>query len=279
MRKYRIGFSAASLPRLLPLRTLFSRRWWGTTLLVLAALAVMVRLGFWQLDRLEQRQTRNAEITRQLALPPLPLTDDALLPEDLTTLKTRQAVAQGEFDFSHQVALKLQNWQGSPGIHLVTPLLIEGSSKAVLVDRGWIPQAEALPDHWQQFDDPGPVTVTGLIQLTQALPQNRAASKPLTEVANQPQIEWYRVDIAVIQPQMPYQLLPIYIRQSPQSANHTTLPYRSEPEFDLSDGPHLGYAIQWYIFALILGIGYIRYVGKETAGNQLTKKRKIQTST
>ena len=42
-----------------------------------------------------------------------------------------------------------------------------------------------------------------------------------------------------------------------------SLPYEVEPELDLSNGPHLGYAIQWFIFAFILGIMYVRYVSKK----------------
>jgi surfeit locus 1 family protein len=185
----------------------------------------------------------------------------------LATLKIRRGTARGEFDFSRQVALKHQNWMGSPGVHLITPFIIEGGSRAVLVDRGWIPQAEALPDRWSQFDEAGPVTVLGFIQLSQSLPQGRIgadqAGERVDDSGRIAQTEWYRVDIAAIQDQLPYELLPVYIQQSPPDGSNGSLPYRTEPEFDLTDGPHMGYAIQWYIFALILGIGYVRYVIKK----------------
>jgi surfeit locus 1 family protein len=238
------------------LATLFNRRWWWSTLLVLLGMAVLIRLGFWQLDRLAERRAYNAETAQQLALPPLSLTGESL-PDDLTNLKTRRATAHGEFDFSRQVALKHQNWMNAPGIHLITPLVIEGSSRAVLVDRGWVPTDQAAAENWSQFDESGPVTVTGFIQLSQTLPEDSANTGQSMPAG--PQSEWYRVDIGAIQTQMPYELLPIYILQSP-SGDNSRLPYRVEPEFDLSDGPHLGYAIQWYIFALILGVIYVRYV-------------------
>ncbi len=226
----------------------------------------MVRLGFWQLDRLAQRRASNAELVQQLALPPLSLAGDALPAElvdggDLTALKNRAASARGTYDFSHQVVLKLQNWQGQPGVHLITPLLIEGSSRAVLavlVDRGWVPYAEAAPDSQRQFDEPGPVTVTGRFQLSQPLPA--AATQP-----GSPQAEWYRLDIAALQAQVPYPLLPVYIQQSPPPGGNVKLPYRVEPVYDLSDGPHLSYAIQWYSFAVIFGGGYGYYVYKNAA--------------
>jgi surfeit locus 1 family protein len=242
-----------------------ARRLWWSALIVLAGMAIMIRLGFWQLDRLAERRASNAELVRQLALPPLSLSGDALPAElragaDLTALKNRAASARGTYDFSHQVVLKLQSWQGQPGAHLITPLLIEGSSRAVLVDRGWVPYAEATPQALPQFDEPGPVTVTGRIQLSQPLP---AASARPTSL----QADWYRLDIAAIQAQVPYQLLPIAIQQSPPPGRGgiAKLPYRVEPVFDLSDGPHLSYAIQWYSFALIFGGSYVIYVYKNAA--------------
>ncbi len=241
------------------LMTLFNRRWWWTTLLVLLGMALLARLGFWQLDRLGQRRARNTELVQQLALPPLSLTGESL-PDDLTSLRNRTASARGTFDFSHQIALKHQNWMNAPGIHLIAPLVIEGSSRAVLVDRGWLPTDQAAPESWSGFDEVGPVTAVGSVQLSQTLPGNTSP------IPAYPQTEWYRVDIDAIQAQMPYDLLPIYILQLPADDGRAALPYRIEPEFDLSDGPHLGYAIQWYIFALILGIIYVRVVSKNRAG-------------
>jgi surfeit locus 1 family protein len=248
----------------LPLRILFSRQYWWATLVVIFGMVVLARLGIWQLDRLEQRKARNAEIVRQLELPPLSLTDEALLGDDLIGLKNRRATARCEFYFSHQMALLYQNLHDTPGIHLITPLVIEGSSQAVLVDRGWIPVDQAAPENWPQFDEPGPVSVTGFIRLSETLPA-RSGDASQSQVAR-PQPDWYRVDIKAIQGQVPYDLLPVYILQSPPESRDITLPYEVEPGFDLSNGPHLGYAIQWFIFSLILGIVYVRAVTKkETA--------------
>lgn len=259
-------------PRLrwLPLRLLFSRQYWWATLVVILGMIVLARLGIWQLDRLEQRKARNAEIVRQLELPPLSLTDEATLGDDLIDLKNRRATARGEFDFSHQMVLLYQNLHDTPGIHLITPLVIEGSSQAVLVDRGWVPIDQAAPENWPQFDEPGPVgitgpvSITGFIRLSETLPA-RSGDASQSQVAR-PQYDWYRVDINAMQGQVPYDLLPVYILQSPPEGQDITLPYEVEPGFDLSNGPHLGYAIQWFLFALILAIVYVSAVTKkETA--------------
>lgn len=240
----------------------FNKRWWLSTLLVLVAMGVMARLGVWQLNRLAQRQARNAQTVHQLSLPPLSLNNGDPLPVDLTTLKLRQATASGTFDFSRQVALTQQNWLGSPGIHLITPLIVEGSNQAVLVDRGWIPYDESAPDKWAQFNELSQLPVTGFIKLSQEIPQTQTGiTQSPNNMPNAPQTEWYRVDIAAIQAQLPYQLLPVYIEQLPAGSSNNP-PFSATPEFDLSEGPHMGYAIQWFVFALILGLGYINYVRK-----------------
>jgi surfeit locus 1 family protein len=246
--------------------TFFSRAWWWTTLLVLIGMAVLTRLGLWQLDRLEQRRAYNTQIVQQLALPPFDLTG-AALPADLTTLKNRQAMVRGEYDLSRQVALTHQSWMNTPGFHLITPLIIEGEARsgnsrptAVLVDRGWLPAAQQEAEGWSQYDVAGPQTVTGYIMLSQTLP---GADDP-NPAPNALQREWYRVDIADIESQMPYELLPVYLQQGPSSDAGTSLPYRSQLDADLSEGNHFSYAIQWFIFAAILGIGYVYFVGKRT---------------
>lgn len=253
---------AVSIPRfrLSLLSNLFSRRWWWVTLVVLLGMGVLARLGVWQLDRLEQRKARNATLVQQLSLPPLALPGEPL-PHNLADLKNRQANARGEFDFSHQVALLYQNRMNVPGVHLIAPLVIEGTSQAVLVDRGWLPIDQADPDNWPLYDELGPVSVTGFIQLSQTLPAR--AGDDVQQIPSEPLSEWYRVDIEAIQAQVPYELLPIYILQLPHGEIDTVLPYQVETEFDLSNGPHMGYAIQWFLFALILGVTYVSYVNKK----------------
>lgn len=234
-------------------RTLFSKRWWWTTLLVVAGMIVLFRLGIWQLDRLQQRQTRNAEYVQQISAPPLRLTG-ADLAVDPAGLRDRQVEVQGTYDFSEQLILVQQNWQGRPGAHLITPLLIEGGEFAVLVDRGWVPTADVEAGNLAQFDEPSSQSVTGAIQLSQTLSDGRET------IVEGKQQEWYRIDVEAIQKQMPYKLLPIYVLASPAEDTIEQLPYHIENEIDLSDGPHLFYAIQWFFFTLLLGVGYLYFV-------------------
>lgn len=236
------------------LATIFNRRWWWVTLLVVLGMLLLVRLGIWQLDRLAQRRAFNAQVSQHLAAAPLKLTAEAELPDDPTLLRHRPVEASGAYDFSEQIFLDQQRWQGQLGGHLVAPLVLPGGEKAVLVDRGWLPAEMADPSIWPQFDETGQLTITGYAQPPQTLPGGRSV------IPDAPQQKWFRLDIRAIQQQMPYELLPIYILQSPTEGRADALPYRAEPEIDLSEGPHMGYALQWFIFAMILGGGYLALV-------------------
>lgn len=231
-------------------KALFSRRWLLPTIAVVAGMILLARLGVWQLDRLDQRRAENAALLAALESEPINL-NDAVLPTDLVPLKDRDAVVQGEFDFTHQGIVKLQTFQGRAGVNLVAPLVLAGGETAVLVDRGWVPEE----NNYAVYHEPGPQTINGYIALTQTLNRAGASNTLAAERA------WYRVDIAAIQAQMPYELLPVFITQAPGETNEQP-PLRSEREVDLSEGPHLGYAVQWFLFSTILGVMYIVLVNK-----------------
>ena len=244
------------------IKTLFSRKWLFTTLLALAAMAVLVRLGIWQLDRLEQRQAFNARVLAQIEAEPLDLSAGNI-PANLTSMEYRQVSVEGEYDHEYQVALRNQVWQGRSGAHLLTPMKIQGSDNLVLVDRGWIPLEDIEPDRWDQYLEPGVVSVSGVIRASQQSPDfgNRVDPTPMP---GQSLSAWHLADLGRMAEQMPYDLLPVYIQQAADvTLSVESMPYRSQPDMELSEGPHLGYAMQWFTFALILGIGYPFYVRRE----------------
>ncbi len=237
-------------------RTFFSRRWWWATLLVIILMGVFIRLGFWQLSRRQERLAANAAYVAQISQSPLTL-DASYLAADPEALVDRAAIAQGRYDHDQQILLTQQSWLGRPGARLVTPLVFEDGQTAVLVDRGWIPAADAEQDDLSRFDEPGPQSIAGTVRQSQVLSRGRT-----TEVDG-PQQRWYRVEIGAIQEQMPYQLLPFYLQQTPPDGVQEALPYRAAVEYDLGEGPHLGYAIQWFLFATVLAVGYTRFVSTQ----------------
>jgi len=235
------------------IRLLFGPRRWWQTLLVLAAALVMVRLGFWQLDRLAQRRARNAQIRAQMTAPPLNLNTDPI-PGDLASVRYRRVLARGRFDFSHQFALKNRTSRRGAGVDLITPLILDGRDGAVLVDRGWIPYENANPLQWDAFNSPQEtVTITGFVGLSAMPPPN--LQRPILPDEHR---ALFYIDPSSLAELVPYPLFPFYIVwMPPQGKEDTTLPLRYSPHYDLSEGPHLGYAIQWFLFAAVVPTVYL----------------------
>ncbi len=238
-------------------KQLFNRRWWWSTLVVIAGMLFLAKLGLWQLDRLEQRRARNAVLAEQLAQPAqdvLALVASA----DPQSLANRAAHARGQFDYEQQVVIKSQVLDGQPGIYLVTPLILEGADRAILVNRGWLPAQQADPAQWAQFQEEPREVWQGYLLPSQKMPDGSTSPIPDT-----PQREWYRLDVEAIQSQMPYELLPVVlVLEAEPDRPWDQLPRRLPRNVALDEGSHLSYALQWFAFALMLGIGYIAYVRK-----------------
>jgi surfeit locus 1 family protein len=214
----------------------------------------MIRLGFWQLDRLQQRRASNSRELTQINSPVLDLSLDPTS-QRLTDSAYRSVKVTGVYDFLQQVYIKNLVWGNQLGIHLLTPLHISGNSQVVLVDRGWIPFEDAVSGKVELYNQPGQVVITGMIHLQQSEPTfGGIADPPLSSGQSRLQ-SWIVVNIDRIQKQVNYPLLPVYIQQLPGTDNNQ-LPYRAVSTPDLTDGPHLSYAIQWFSFAAILLFGY-----------------------
>ncbi len=255
------------------MKKFFTLRWILTTLLVLAAVAVLIRLGFWQLDRLAQRRAFNASTTAQMNAPALDLNQSQPV-DQLSGMEYRSVKVTGEYDFSQQILLRNQTWQDQIGYWVLTPLKIDGTSQAVLVDRGWIPYDQADPAKLAQYQEPGKVTVEGMIRQAQLKPVFGQVTDP-TLAPGQTRLDtWNIVDIPRIQSQTSLTLLPVWIQEAPDPA-WTGLPYRALPVIEISEGPHLSYAIQWFSFAAILVLGYPFYVRGRINGKPRKKKRKL----
>jgi surfeit locus 1 family protein len=256
------------------MKTLFERRWWKTTLLVMVGVVVLIRLGIWQVDRLEQRREFNARVEAQLERIPIKLNGQINI-EELQGMEYRSAIVTGEYDHFNQVALRNQVWNNSLGVHLLTPLKIDGSEHIVLVNRGWIPMEVFSTGDWSEFDEQGKVEVSGMIRKSQTKAEIGRISDPVPAAGEPRLTAWNLANLESIKKQLPYQILPIYIQQAPQPS-WGEMPYRGLPDLDLTEGSHLGYAIQWFTFAVILGVGYPIFIFRETEKtNPVDKTRNL----
>ena len=228
--------------------SLLRPRWLLAHTFVLALTVVFVGLGVWQLNRLEERRLQNEVSAERFAAAPVSL--ETLVTEsggDLEALGLRRALFTGIYDSDGEVLIRSQVHLGTAGFHSVVPL-VGGSGEAVLVNRGWVPLS-AVEQTIQEADPPaGEVTVEGWIEASQTRPPLGQVEPPgILSVLN-------RIDIDRIQEQSAHPLAPVYLVEIVDRGDTLPVPV-DEPDFD-DDGPHLGYAIQWFGFAAVLVVGY-----------------------
>lgn len=244
---------------------MFSFKWLLTTLLVFTGTAICIRLGMWQLDRLEQRRAFNIQVESMRAADLLDLNQN--LPADVSSMEWRAVAVTGEYDFENQIALRNQYHSDQYGYHLITPLLFDPSTgsgqAAVLVDRGWIPaDGNSAPQDWHKYDELGQVTVTGQFRLGRAKPVFGGVADAELSPGQTRLDFWNNLDITRISAQSPYPILLMYIQPNIiEDDSEPPIPY--QPVLELTEGSHFGYALQWFSFAAILFIGYPFYLRKQ----------------
>ncbi len=224
------------------------------TLLVLVVAAVCIRLGFWQLSRLDEKRSRNASVESRMQEPGVELSGAV---GDTAGLIFRRAVASGRYDNERSIILPGRSYQGSPGVLLLTPLRVS-AGRAVLVQRGWVPTPDAVNVPLDQLRVDSAVVVHGIVLPFLDQENTLAAGAAGAEPADTFRRVWYAIDAEQLRAQFPYELLPVRLQQLPGETEERARSYPlAQPAPALDEGPHLGYAIQWFSFALIALIGWV----------------------
>jgi surfeit locus 1 family protein len=220
----------------------------------LVATSGFVRLGFWQLDRLRQRQTANAAIARYLELPPAPLAD---VIADTTGARHRRTFVRGTWDYGNQLVLTARSRQGSPGVHVITPLQPDAGGPAVLVNRGWVYAADGMTVDLTAWTEGDTANVSGFVEtFTQG-------NGPVSTSSVARGVRRLTADSIVAR--IPYPIAPVLIvQQDTTAAEGVNHPVRLEPPM-LGEGSHRSYAFQWFAFAAITLIGTAAVLRRERA--------------
>lgn len=212
------------------------------TALVLVLAAGFTRLGFWQLDRHQQRLESNETALARLDQPAL--TDLGSVGEES---RYRMAKISGTFDADQELLIRSQVYRGAAGFHVITPLILS-SGDAVLVNRGWVPLVLDTVPVAEAPPPAGETVVEGWVELS----RQRPSFGPTDPMEGRLDV-MSRVDVPRIQQQMEVNLAPVYVVMV--GAGGALPEPLGLPSFD-DEGPHLGYAIQWFGFAAIVLIGY-----------------------
>ncbi len=233
--------------------------WILTHLLVVTMVVVMVNLGLWQLRRLDERRTMNATIEARGDQMPLDIAQ--LLPEgpaasgsEAEAVAHRPVILEGRYLTDDEVLVRNRSLGGAPGYWVLTPLVLSDGSGAVAINRGWVPFAGTDPEGagWDVFAPPDGTTIVSGTARAASVPAgglvgSAGQGDPLKSMAN--------VDLLQLSAQIAEPLYPVYVDLIAQDPPAGELPV-PVPRPELSEGSHLGYAGQWFIFSALTVIVY-----------------------
>nr|WP_281493782.1 SURF1 family protein [Ancylobacter koreensis] len=221
-------------------------------LAALAAFAVLVGLGIWQLERLAWKESLIAQVEARIHQPLAPLPDEADWPAvNFAQDEYRRVTAQGRFrhDLEVQVYALIDtapDGSGGPGYWVVTPLALADGSY-VLVNRGFVPVDRRAPATRAEGQVDGPVTVTGLLRL----PEEAATFTPPNDPAKD---SWFVRDPEAIASAKGLLRVAPFLIDADAAANPGGLPRGGLTRVTFPNR-HLEYALTWFgLAATLLGV-------------------------
>ena len=222
----------------------------------IAAFAVLIGLGTWQLERRAWKEGLIA--ARQAAFDgtAVPLPNDI---PDPAALEFHRVWVEGRFDHAHEMHLTSRFYRDRAGYQVVTPLMLADGS-AVLVNRGWVPLANKNAATRAAGQVTGPVRIEGVARLS--------APKGLFTPANEPGANlWFYPDVAQMAAAagLP-RVRPVFV-EAGEAPNPGGLPIGGQTILDLPND-HLQYAITWYSLALALAVIYGLFCRRQLSGNR-----------
>ncbi|MEV6974923.1 SURF1 family protein [Kitasatospora sp. NPDC093806] len=256
-------------------RFLLTPRWLSGTALAMAAVAVCVWLGSWQLGRFEDKVSSHQEISRTAADGGAPRPLDELLGADRPQVTTdtvgRAVTVTGSFDQEHQLLVPNRTLDSKQGYYVLTPLRT-ADGRTVAVVRGWAPGepgtsgTSGVPAAAPAAAPVGEVTVTGRLQAGETsgsggavaggLPDGQLGTINKAALLNKLALDgWY--DGWVSADGAPDGLTPVPTVQ-PQGGNGLTL----------RAFQNLGYTLEWFVFGGFVVFMWFRLLRRESEAEQ-----------
>ncbi len=214
------------------------------TLAACSGVVVTAALGNWQLSRAAQKLALQADIAVQSAKPPLTANSLRALP-DVSHALHHRATIRGFWVKDATVYLENRPMNGHVGFIVLTPLVMEAGSEAIVVQRGWVARDFQSRRHLPTLETPlGMVNVEGLI--------TPPPSKLYEPGPSAPDLIRQNIDLAQFQAEKGLTLLPVTLQQTGAASDGLQ---RDWPAVNLGVETNQGYAFQWFgMSCLIAGL-------------------------
>ncbi|MFJ7127273.1 SURF1 family protein [Streptomyces sp. NPDC098101] len=240
-------------------RFLLSRQWVILTLIALVLVPTMIELGFWQFHRHERRVAQNALIEDSVSAKPVPV--EELTSPGHTVPRAdywRPVTATGTFDTAHEVVVRRRTSSDDRiGVHVLTPLVLR-DGKILMVNRGWVPAAADQHSYPAVPPVPkGEVTITGRLKADET-----TGASGIKDLKGLPDRQVMLINSRQQAELIGREVLGGYVEQTAPDPADGTLEQIPEPDHD-SIGAHMAYAVQWWLFAAGVPVGWVILVRRE----------------
>ncbi len=199
----------------------------------------------WQFHRGIDRHERNSQIAARVEMASISLEE---VTKDATPYEWRTVEVSGAFDPNRQILIRNRYFEGKYGFEALTAFTAT-SGQEFWVDRGWVQAGATATEQPELPATPqGEVSIVARVRLDRSLPQGKFFAVPagksglISEANAQASNTSQGIDS------------PFYLDLL--SGNRAELTPDVEAALpELSDGPHLAYALQWLIFAGLVVYG------------------------
>jgi cytochrome oxidase assembly protein ShyY1 len=213
------------------------------SLVALLLICLCLIAAQWQYHRGIDRHARNSVIEANIAAPELSLTS---VEKDLANNEWRTVQASGTFDSKQTILIRNRYFEGKYGFEYLT-LFVSVEGQKFWVDRGWLAAGkDALTAPEVPTTPTGVVEIVGRLRLDTSLPRGSFFALPASgeglvskwNAQNEVATEGFYLDLL--------------------SGSVTELTPKVSAQLpELSDGPHMAYALQWVFFAGLVGYGRV----------------------
>lgn len=223
--------------------------------------ALFSSLGVWQLNRADEKHGIADNINLRSAESAVNLNNPFNWNQEQH--QYRKATVKGEFISNGRLLIDNMIVNGQPGYHVITPLKITGTNNTLLINRGWIRQQGRKREPAEITTPKGQITIEGIMRTPSALPfvESSVTALKQTEEYN----VWLYLDVDKYQKESPLNMMPFAVLQN----NNTDDGLRRKwSRYQAKTGMHIGYAIQWFAFSIIVTIIFIG-IGRKRAKEAL----------
>ncbi len=229
-------------------------------LFIVIMIAFLVRLGFWQLSRAEEKKLRLAQLSNNTQAPLHSLAKVSA--DDFGT----KIVITGIFDSKKAVLLDNQIHEGRVGYRLFVPFSTQDHSLPILVDLGWIGAPKDRNTLPELAPLQGAFTVSGVLDS----PSQRFVLDNTFTPSSFP-LRVQRIELNAIARLSDSELMPFVLRAQtidPVSSPIKTryLPWQFTPTWTpviMMPAKHYGYAVQWFLIAIAVFVGAMIWCKRE----------------